>query len=183
MKEFKHYFIYVGNAYPHKNLGRLIEAMVLINKEVKEDIGLAIVSSRNVFVQRLEALIKKLNAENYIKLLGFVPDEKLAGLYKGSTAFVFPSISEGFGLPGLEAMASGSLVLASDIPVFREIYQDNAIYFNPFDVGSIKDTMKSALEAGAGEREKRTSKGRQFAKRYSWLKMARQTLDVYNNAL
>lgn len=183
MKEFKHYFIYVGNAYPHKNLERLIEAMVSLNKEIKDDIGLAIVSSRNVFVLRLEKLVKKLNAENYVKLLGFVPDGKLSGLYENSTAFVFPSISEGFGLPGLEAMASGTLVLASDIPVFKEIYQDNAVYFNPFGVDSIKDAMKLVLEMKGDERIKKISKGKEFTKRYSWVKMAQQTLDVYRTAI
>ena len=179
MKEFKNYFIYVGNAYPHKNLGRLIEAIVLLNKEVKEDLGLVIASSRGVFTKRLEELIKKLNAEALVNLLGFVPDEKLELLYKNSAAFVFPSLSEGFGLPGLEAMAAGTLVLASDIPVFKEVYEENVFYFNPFDPVDIKDAMKKALQMDPFERAKLIAKSQVFVKRYSWIKMAQETLEVY----
>jgi len=183
MKESDLYFIYVGNAYPHKNLKRLIEAMVSLNKKVKENIELYLVSSRNVFTKRLEKLIMKLEAEDYIKLLGFVPDEKLKVLYKRSLAFVFPSISEGFGLPGLEAMNSQTLVACSDIPVFKEIYKDVPIYFNPFDVNSISDSMKLILDIDPEAREKRIEKGLELAKTYSWSKMARETLEVYRSAI
>ena len=179
MKESNLYYIYVGNAYPHKNLKRLIEAMVSLNKKVKENIELYIVSSRNVFIERLEKLIKELNVENYIKLLGFVPDDKLKILYKKSLGFIFPSISEGFGLPGLEAMNAQTLVACSDIPVFKEIYKDVPIYFNPFDVNSISDAMKLVLNMDAEAREKRIEKGLALAKTYSWSKMAKETFKLY----
>jgi len=183
MKESNLYFLYVGNAYPHKNLKRLIEAMVSLNKKVKENIQLYIISSRSVFTVRLEKLVKKLKAEEYIKLLGFVPDEKLKILYKKSLAFVSPSISEGFGLPGLEAMNAQTIVACSDIPVFKEIYKDVPIYFNPFDVNSISDSMKLILDIDPEAREKRIEKGLELAKTYSWSKMARETLEVYRSAI
>lgn len=179
MKESNQYFIYVGNAYPHKNLKRLIEAMVKLNKKVKENIKLYLVSSRNVFTKRLEKLVKQLKAEDYIKLLGFVPDEKLKELYKKSLAFVFPSISEGFGLPALEAMNAQTLVSCSDIPVFKEIYKGVPIYFNPFDVNSISDAMKLVLDMDPEAREKRIETGLILAKTYSWSKMAKETLAIY----
>ena len=183
MKESNQYFIYVGNAYPHKNLKRLIEAVMNVNKKVKENIELYIVSSRNVFTKRLEKLIDKLNARDYVKLLGFVPDEKLKILYKKSLAFVFPSISEGFGLPGLEAMNAQTLVACSDIPVFKEVYKDVPVYFNPFDINSISDSMKLILDMDPEAREKRIEKGLDLAKTYSWSKMAKETLDVYLSLL
>ena len=179
MKESNQYFIYVGNAYPHKNLKRLIEAVMNVNKKVKENIELYIVSSRNVFTKRLEKLIDKLNARDYVKLLGFVPDEKLKILYKKSLAFVFPSISEGFGLPGLEAMNAQTLVACSDIPVFKEVYKDVPVYFNPFDINSISDSMKLILDMDPEAREKRIEKGLDLAKTYSWSKMAKETLKLY----
>lgn len=181
MKEFNLYFIYVGNAYPHKNLKRLIEAVVSLNKKVKENIELYIVSSRNVFTKRLEKLTAELKAEEYIKLLGFIPDEKLKDLYKKSLAFIFPSISEGFGLPGLEAMNAQTVVICSDIPVFREVYKDVPIYFNPFDVNSISDSMKLILDMDPMAREKRIEKGIALAKTYSWSKMAKETLSIYES--
>ena len=181
MKESNLYFIYVGNAYPHKNLKRLIEAMVALNKKVSQNIKLYIVSSRNVFTKRLENLVEKLNAKDYIKLLGFVPDEELKVLYKNSLGFVFPSLSEGFGLPGLEAMNAQTIVACSDIPVFKEIYKDVPLYFNPFDVNSISETMKLILDIDPEAREKRIEKGINLAKTYSWSKMARETLNVYES--
>ncbi len=176
MKEFDMpYFIYVGSAYPHKNLERAIKAAVNLK------VNFYIVSSRSVFTKRLEKLIKNLKAEKYVKLLGFVEDEKLTELYKNSTGFVYPSLSEGFGLPGLEAMKAGTLVLCSYIEVFLEIYLNNAIYFDPYDVKSIMAAMERALSLSKVEREKRIKNEKEFIKKYSWEKMAKETIEVYNS--
>lgn len=169
------YFLYVGNAYPHKNLTRLIRAVVSLK------VNLKIASSRDVFIQRLEKEIKRLDAQRNVTLMGFVPDAKLSKLYKSSVAFVFPSLSEGFGLPGIEAMRAGTLVLASGIPVFKEVYKDNVIYFNPLEVSSIAKAMKSVLEMDPLQRKQAIDKSQKFAKRYSWSKMARETLKVYKS--
>lgn len=178
----KPYFIYAGNAYPHKNLKRLIEAMVLLNKNNVQTVNLLIVSSRGIFTQRLERLIRDEKAGEYVKLLGFVPDDELFALYKYSVAFVSPSLSEGFGLPGLEAMTVGTLILASDIPVFKEIYQDNAVYFNPRDFRSIEKAMENVLKMDPGLRAAKITKAKDFAKRFSWAKMAKETLKVYEES-
>lgn len=173
------YFIYVGNAYPHKNLKRLIEAVVVLNKDGEQLIKLKIASSRNIFTQRLQRDVFKIKVSKFIELLGFVDDNKLRELYKNAVAFIFPSLSEGFGLPGIEAMRAGTLVLSSNITVFKEIYEDNAIYFNPFDFTSIENAMKKAIELSPSERDMRVEKGKEFAKKYSWRKMAVETLKIY----
>jgi len=175
------YFIYAGNAYPHKNLKKLIEAIVLLNKNSTQEVNLLISSSRSIFTQRLTKIIQNTKATQYVKLLGFAPDEKLFGLYKNAVGFVYPSTSEGFGLQGLEAMAAGTLVLASDIPVFKEIYQDNAVYFNPLDVNSIVKTMERVLKIDDLTRKAKIEKAKKFVKQYSWTKMAEETLKVYNS--
>ena len=177
------YFIYAGNAYPHKNLKRVVEAIVLLNKEVDEKVIFAMTSARNVFTKKLKEVIKKARAERYVKLLGFVPDHDLGALFKHSTAFVFPSLSEGFGLPGMEAIQAGTLVLASDIPVFKEVYKDSVSYFNPFDFSSMTKAMKNTMAIPKNEREKRISINQGFIKRYSWATMAKQTLKVYENSV
>lgn len=176
------YFIYAGNAYPHKNLNRLIEAVVHLNKNIDQKVILAIVSARNIFTRRLQNEVKKANAEEFVKLLGFVPDADLGSLYKNSLGFVFPSLSEGFGLPGLEAMSTGTLVLASDIPVFKEIYKDKAIYFNPYDFSSIEKVMLRVTGMGKEERQEIVESGKDFAKSYSWAKMADETLKIYEES-
>lgn len=176
------YFIYAGNAYPHKNLKRVIEAIVLLNKEMDEKIFFVMTSARNVFTKKLKEVIKKSKAEKYVKLLGFVPDHDLGTLFKHSTAFIFPSLSEGFGLPGMEAIQAGTLVLASDIPVFREVYKDSVSYFNPLDFSSMTKAMKDTMAISKKEREDRIVKNQKFIKRYSWATMAKQTLKVYENS-
>lgn len=176
------YFIYTGNAYPHKNLKRLIAAIKALNTGKSQKIYLAIVSSRNVFVKRLEEEIKEEGAQSLVKILGFVPDNDLFSLYANSLAFTYPSLSEGFGLPGLEAILSGTLCLASNIAIFKEIYKDNAIYFNPFDYSSIEGAMRDTILMGEGERERIIKKGQQFIKKYSWDTMAEETLKIYEGS-
>ena len=176
------YFLYVGNAYPHKNLENLVKAMVLLNKESERTINLLISSSRNVFTQRLKDLISKLNGSNFVKLLGFVPDSELGSLYKNSVGFTFASLSEGFGLTGLEAISSGTLLLASDIPVLKEVFKGNAVYFDPLDPTSISQAMLRVLKMDPSERSERIAKAQEFAKRYSWAKMAKETLEIYEEA-
>lgn len=171
----RQYFIYVGNAYPHKNLERAIKAAI------SKRILFVIVSSRNVFTKKLESTIKQLGGEKYVKLLGFVPDRDLGILYKNSLGFIYPSLSEGFGLPGLEAFAAGTLVLASDIAVFKEIYKDVPVYFDPYDVDSIKVAMEKVTKMKSEERNRIIEKGQKLVKNYSWAKMARQTLEIYES--
>lgn len=173
------YFIYTGNAYPHKNLIRLIESIQLINKSSKQPILLAVVSARNVFTQRLEKTIAKMHAGHLVKLLGYVPDSDLNQLYIGAKAFVYPSLMEGFGLPGLEALSAGTLVLASDIPVFKEVYKDNVVYFNPFNFTSIAEAMNEVVDLDPKIRLAAIKRGQKFVQRYSWRKMAEQTLEQY----
>jgi glycosyltransferase involved in cell wall biosynthesis len=143
---------------------------------------LAISSARNIFTQRIENMTKKARAIDFVKFLGYTPNEKLGSLLEGSVGLATPSFSEGFGLPGLEAMGAGTLVLASSIPVFREVYGENAIYFNPASVASIEEALEKALKMGRPERENRITKGKDFVKRYSWDKMAQETLNIYEES-
>lgn len=171
----KQYFIYTGNAYPHKNLSRLIDAVVMLQ------VNLKVVSGKGVFIERLAKEIKTKKAENYVELLGFQTDKELEKLYKNSIAFVFPTLSEGFGLPPMEAIEAGTLVVLSDISVLKEVYQNSAIYFDPLDVNSITETLEKVINMPLQEREKKISFAKSFIKRYSWAKMAKQTLDVYES--
>lgn len=177
------YFIYTGNAYPHKNLKRAVEAISELNTSSHQKILLLIASGRGVFTQRLQKLVKKTGAEKYVLTLGFVPDKDLFILYKNSVGYLYPSLYEGFGLPGLEAITAGTLLLASDIPVFHEVYKSHALYFNPFDFSSIVSTMKDALEMELKKRHKLITESREFVKAYSWRKMAEQTIKVYEDSI
>lgn len=174
----KPYILYVGSLYPHKNVESIVRAL----KEMKEGLTLVIVSSRNVFTERFIEFVKKEGARKLVKFLGYVPDKELAVLYKNAEAFVFPTLSEGFGLPGLEAMTAGTPVLCSDIPVLREVYGDAALYFNPKDANDIANKIQQILTGGDLTRSVLVKAGEKRIKQFSWREMAEETLQVYNKA-
>jgi len=173
------YFFYVGNAYPHKNLEVVVQAISIINKNNHTKHLFAIAGSSNFFMQRLGKKIKKYGASKYVKLLGFVPEQDLGVLYKNSISFIYPSLSEGFGLQGLEAIANGTVLLASDIDIFREVYGSHAFYFNPRDVVSLSSAMVSVLSLNDADKCRYLLTAQKFIKKYSWEKMAQDTLRVY----
>ncbi|MBN1169190.1 glycosyltransferase family 4 protein [Candidatus Woesebacteria bacterium] len=177
------YFLYIGNAYPHKNLDRLIEAMKLINQKRKKNVLLIIGGSRDIFKKQLDKKIKQSLMDKYIKTVGYIPDEYMKYVYENSIGFVYPSLAEGFGLQGIEAMKAGTLLLASNIPVFKEIYKENALYFNPYDFSEIANTLELAITMSEIERKKAIEKARKFSERYSWKKMAEKTLEVYRSSV
>lgn len=182
MNNFR-YFIYTGNSYPHKNIGRLIEAIVFLNSGRKEKIHLKIVSGRGVFTKRLEEKINSKKANDFVEILGFVDDKDLNLLYKNSVAFVFPTLAEGFGLPPMEAINAGTLAVISDIPVLKEVYGDSVFYFDPTNVKSIKNSLENVLKISDNERKNKITKSQEFLKKYSWFKMAKETLKIYESSI
>jgi len=179
----KQYFLYVGNAYPHKNLDFAIKAFNKLNSQSKFNTNFVIAGSGGVFKDRLEKNIKDAGAQKLVKLLGYIPDEELPALYKNSIAFIYPSISEGFGLQGLETMAAETLLLASDIPVFKEIYREQAMYFDPKNEDSLVEAMGNAIKLPQKERSKIINSSKEYIKRFSWHDMAKDTLEVYQQVL
>ncbi len=177
------YFLIVGNAYPHKNISKVIEATILLNENSKTKTSLVVVGAKGEFAERLKKTVNALNAINYIEILGFVDDKYLPSLYYKSSAYIYPSLTEGFGLQGLEAMENETLVLASNIPVFKEIYRDNVLYFDPKNVESLKKAMLDVLNMKISEKISKIKRAKEFINRYSWSKMAKETLRVYNEAL
>lgn len=172
------FIIYVGNAYPYKNLNRLIEAM----KQLPDNLSLVNPCARSVFYDRLAQYAKEQGMSDRVVLPGYVPDEDLAVLYRAAEAYVFPTLSEGFGIPALEAMASKLPVVCSDIPVLREVCGDNALYFDPKNVDDIAAKIQLML-ADSKLRDKMIIEGLERARQFSWRKMALQTLAVYKEAL
>lgn len=175
------FFLYVGNAYPHKNLDVLIQSFKKLQEDHK-DISLVLVGKEDHFYKKLKEKIKKEGFDTKIIFYGFATDEELGSLYASALAFVFPSKMEGFGLPLLEAMANNCLVIASDIPIFREIARDGVLYFNPESPSDLLQNMKKVLSSG-DKYSDLLKKGLAISKEYSWKKMAQQTLTVYNSSL
>ena len=170
----KKYFLYVGNAYPHKNLDRLLRAF----KTIKPDVNLALVVKKDYFYRRLKQKVDDLSLSGKVIFLHDIKDEELSALYRNAIALVFPSLMEGFGLPVLEAMANNCLVLTSDIPSLKEICVDGAVYFNPYAIQDMAEKMnKACLSEYPGKKEKALERSKTF----SWEKMARETIKVYES--
>lgn len=176
----KPFVIYTGSLYPHKNVIGLVKAIKHLNDIYHLSLYLVVACARDVFLERFKKEIERVKGLDLVVLAGFVPDAELIVLYKEAEAFIMPSLLEGFGLPGLEAMAVGCPVLASNIPVLREVYGGAALYFDPLDPKDIAQKIKLIMEDDK-LRQRLKKLGPELAEGYSWQKMARQTLKVYKN--
>ena len=178
----KPYILYVGNAYPHKNLERMIIAFGKLITEYLLDYQLVIAGKKDSFHKNLEEAVAEAGLQDRVIFTGFVTDQELAGLYKNSKLYVFPSLSEGFGLPPLEAMAHDLPVASSNATCMPEILGDAAVYFDPKRVDDMAKAMLMIL-TDQKLSEALIKKGRAQVKKYSWKKTALATLDIYNNVL
>lgn len=175
------YFLYVGNAYPHKNLERLIEVFALITKEFS-DVKFVFIGKEDYFYKKLKEKVSELNLEKQVVFEGYVSEEALQDYYHNAIATILPSLMEGFGLTGLEAMQEECLVLASDVPSLKEVYSDAAVYFDPLAVESMHATIREVLQ----NRKKFTSfieRGKKRILTFSWEKMAKETLKIYESSI
>ncbi len=165
----KPFIVYTGNLYPHKNIPVLIRAVELAKIDLK------VVCARSVFEKRLPI-------SSRVQYLGRLTDEQLVDLYHRALAFVFPSLIEGFGLPGLEAMAAGLPVIAARASCLPEIYGDAALFFDPHDPVDLADKIQSLL-IDKKLCQKLIVKGQSQVTKYSWAFMASQTWQIYQAAL
>jgi glycosyltransferase involved in cell wall biosynthesis len=167
--------VYVGSLYPHKNVNVVIDALLGLNEYT-----LTIVGARTVFRDQVEAYARKKGVVKQVRFAGYLSDQELLKEYENALALVQPSLSEGFGLTGIEAMAAGIPVVASDIPIFQEIYQDAAQFFDPHSVDSF---VAAVQRLAVADRSLIIKKGFEIARQYSWDQMAAQTLGVYKKVL
>lgn len=166
------YFLYVGNAYPHKNLSVLFAvarafpamAIVLVGKE-------------DFFYERLKQEVKERGIRNII-FTGFLTDQELSSLYRLAQAYIFPSLYEGFGLPPLEALARGTPVIASERGSLPEILGDAALYFDPTDEQELVETVRHLLDQSELRKVLRM-KGYQRGTQFDFRTMALATYSIY----
>lgn len=172
------FVVYTGNLYPHKNIEVVLQAVKLLKGQIK----LAIVCARSVFTNRAEELVKSFNVSESVNFLGRLSDTDLSALYSQASAFVFPSLIEGFGLPGLEAMAVGLPVIAARASCLPEVYDNAALFFDPMSPQDLASKIQLLLSEEP-LRQKLIAKGQQQVAKYSWAKMAKQTWAIYQNCL
>lgn len=176
----KPYLLYVGNAYPHKNIERMIIAFGKLVTEFLLDYQLVIAGKRDSFHKNLETAVDEAGLQNRVIFTDYLDDRALAGLYKGASLYVFPSLSEGFGLPPLEAMAHNLPVASSNATCLPEVLGDAAEYFDPKDIQDMSRAMLAVLTDQALSYSL-IKKGKAQIKKYDWKKTAKQTLAIYEN--
>lgn len=168
------YILYVGNAYPHKNLKSLLEAFVKLR--INRKVDLVCIGKDDYFYRK----IKKNHPEGVFFLHG-IADPTLYEYYKGALCLVIPSFMEGFGLPLLEAMNLSCPVVSSNTPALQEVAQDAAIYFDPNSVSQIADAINRLLD-DKQLREQNIEKGLLRSREFSWKKATEKTLAVYEGS-
>ncbi len=178
--EHKDFIMYVGRPMTHKNLERLVEAFALL-KETHFSLSLVLAGKLDANYKKLQKLVDAKGVPGVI-FTDFVTDGELRWLYEQAKAYVFPSLSEGFGLPGLEAMAQGCPVVSSNATCLPEVYKEAAHYFDPLDVTDMAAKINDVI-ADPALAQKLVGKGNLLVKEYSWAKTAHQTLDVYKSVL
>lgn len=173
----KPYILFLGTVEPRKNLIGLMEAYTLLPEEIRREHSLVIAGMVGWNCEAELAKIKDLQERGYdIKQIGYVDEPTRAALYAGARLFVSASSYEGFGMPVLEAMSYGTPVAASNIPVFREVAGDSAIYFDQAEATTIARTL-SKLLSDPKQLEKLGNQGKRRAHAMHWDEIAKQVYD------
>jgi len=169
------YALFVGAIQPRKDPVAAVEALALLNG----DLGLVLVGPEKRGGEEVARTAARIGVKHRVEVVGHVDREELAELYRGAACLVFPSRYEGFGLPVLEAMASGTPVVASSAGAVPEVAGDAAILVEPADPAALAEGIARALT----DRDRLVGAGLERARRFSWAETARRTLEVYRELL
>ena len=177
--EKERYILFVSAFRPNKKIDQLIRAYALLVKQYNVSEELLIVGSGSAgMIAQLRDLAKQEKVDSRIRWLGYVPHQQLPNVYHGARIFTFPSVCESFGLPVIEAMASGIPVSVSDLDIMREITGGYAVYYDPYDHHLIAHAIHKML-VDQQKREAMAAKGRDFVRRFSWSTSAKSLLQVF----
>ncbi len=171
------YFLYVGRLEKKKNTPNLLEAFSILKEDYPNSkIHLSLVGSASYGYDEVKYVIEDYNLNPYINIPGWIAEEDMPYIYAGALAFIFPTKHEGFGIPVLEAMASGVPTAVSDLEVLREVAGEASLYFNYKDSRDIADAMIK-LYKDEDLRREYIKKGLKRVNNFSWQKSAKETLE------
>ena len=176
------YLLFVGNPKPHKNLDNVVKAYARALELHDFEADLVCVGDREGMEFKIRQRAEQMGLTDRIRLVGHVPEETLPALYQGAELFVFPTLYEGFGLPVIEAMASGVPVITSNTSALREVAEGYGHLVNPLDVDEIADAIAQCM-ADEDHRQTLVKLGLKRADDFEWGRTAEKTLEVYLAAL
>lgn len=180
------FLLYAGSVRPQKNVPRLVEAFAVLRNELEnhplyKDLRLIIIGDEMWKHPEVRRMVIQTRMEPFVRFFGFVPFDTLRVFYSAATTFVFPSLYEGFGMPPLEAMASGTPVVCSGTSALPEVVGDAAILVNPENVFDIARGIREVLMDDS-LRTSLIARGHTQARTYHWERTAREVLEVYREA-
>jgi glycosyltransferase involved in cell wall biosynthesis len=173
------YLLFVGAQEPRKNIGNLIEALKIVHSRYKK-VPLVLAGGDGKDSAKVLDRIKKHNLKHWVLRTGYLKNYELRNIYRLATAFVFPSLCEGFGLPLLEAMASGIPIVASHAPALPEVCQDAALFVDPEQPEDLAEAIVRVLK-NVDLREDLVKRGGKRVLDFSWKSTAEQTLSIYKS--
>jgi glycosyltransferase involved in cell wall biosynthesis len=176
----RRYVLFVGSLEPRKNLPTLFRAYAGLPPELRAEHSIVLAGPAGWKFESAWRLIDELGLRSAVVPLGFLSEPALAEVYRRASALAFPSLYEGFGLPLLEAMASGVPVVCSDIPPFREVAGGAALRVLPLDVEAWRDALERVL-SDAALRSRLVAAGAERVRDFTWERCARDTLAVYRD--
>lgn len=180
MAVYQPYFLYVGNAYPHKNLEMMLHAFSQFNP-TQPNVQLVIAGRRDIFSKRLEKEVQEIGLPiGAVRFIDLPTDEELSALYTHASLFIFPSRIEGFGIPPLEAMSYGVPVAVARTSSLPEILKTSAFYFEPDDIEALISLMNTAILHPDKLRAKQ-EEAKKLSASYDWNYSAKRILNIYNN--
>jgi|CXWL01.1.fsa_nt_gi glycosyltransferase involved in cell wall biosynthesis len=172
------YLLFLGNPKPHKNLDRVLAAYAQARRQQAIAEPLICVGDKGGAEGRIRQQAEALGIADHVQLVGHVPDAALPAIYQGATLFLYPTLYEGFGLPVVEAMASGTPVITANTSALREIAEGYAQLVNPLDVDQMAEAINRCL-ADAPFRANLAERGRMRESDFRWERTARKTLALY----
>jgi glycosyltransferase involved in cell wall biosynthesis len=172
------FVLYAGGVKPHKNLERLIEAFDLVRKMGLDHLKLVLIGDDISRYSALRRAVHQHQLHKFVRFLGYMPEETLAVMYRLAGVFVFPSLYEGFGLPPLEAMASGTPVVTSNVSSLPEVAGDAAVLVDPYDPDAIAEGIYRVLTDEQLRRDLRV-RGAARARQFSWATSVGRVRQIY----
>ena len=181
------FVLYAGNIKPQKNLPRLIEAFAVAKADLRDhprysNLKLLLIGDSAEEHSDLRRAVLRSRVQADVRFLGFVPHSVLRVFYSRASAFLFPSLYEGFGLPPLEAMAHGAPVLTSSVSSLPEVFSHAALLVNPENVFEIARGIRQILTEDV-LRETLVRRGYELVRKYSWERSAEQVREIYRSVV
>jgi glycosyltransferase involved in cell wall biosynthesis len=178
----RQYLLFVGNPKPHKNLDTVIQAYAKARQIAPFDAPLVCVGDRTGSEFKIRQRAAQLGVGDHIRLLGHVAQEALPAIYQGATLFLYPTLYEGFGLPVVEAMASGVAVITSNTSALKEVAEGYAHLVDPLDVEGMAKAISHCM-SDPDHRNSLAKLGLRRSEDFRWSQAARKTLDIYLSAI